>query len=600
MTSTPIRNLPSLLEVMSAGSGQEAAQIQELESVLVDLVGALARPPEDGKQIVVPREEAEVTKEQREQARYKALVEQIPAITFTLSLEEGRPDIYIGPQIERILGFSQEEWMRDPILWFNQCHPEDRQIWHREFAYGIASGGPFKVDTRVFAKNGDIKWLHIEATLVRDDTSKPLFLQGIVFDVTESKEAEQKLKEAQDVKVLNERLNAVGQMAASIGHDLRNPLGAIRNAWFYVKKRLDDGADLSEDKRFATMANVIERELDQCSGIISELLEFSRDREPFRVACPLAPLIDEVFEVVKIPSPDHRLFNDVLEDLRVPHVDLTQFRQILVNLVQNGLEALGTEGEVRVGAHYIAEDDTLVISISDNGIGIPEDLRENIWKPLFTTKAKGTGLGLPIVANIVQRHGGLVNTESAPGQGTTFQLTVPIGEASEGRSAHSLGGPSQVRFLRDAPVSLTPLAMRPLVDEVIDSLSAGRTTAVEVRNEVPEELPVVQLDEREIKRALSSLVQNGIHAVRNEGWVRISANLNRARDRMTLVVEDNGHGIEPSIQESMWEPMFTTKPKGSGQGLPSARRVAERHGGSLELTSEPKVGTTATMELPLK
>ncbi len=122
----------------------------------------------------------------RTEARYQALVEQIPALTFTVSLEEGMPEIYVGPQVEEMLGFNQNEWMADPILWFDQCHPEDRDIWHQEFARGIATGGPFRAECRVFSKDGGGKWLRGEARLVRDDTGKPLFIQGIAFDITEA------------------------------------------------------------------------------------------------------------------------------------------------------------------------------------------------------------------------------------------------------------------------------------------------------------------------------------------------------------------------------------------------------------------------------
>jgi len=414
-------------------------ELEELLAVLADLSSALYGDGATRRQIVVP---AGQDAGARAEARYRALVEQIPAITFTVSLEEGAPEIYVGPQIEQILGFTQEEWMSDPILWFNQCHPDDRDIWHQEFSRGIQTGGPFRAQCRVFAKDGRTVWLHGEARLVRDDAGHPLFLQGVVFDITEQKLAERKMKEAQEVRVLNERLNAVGQMAASIGHDLRNPIGAIRNAWTLVSKKTSALPDVGSDKRTMDMFAIIDRELGRCSTILSELLEFARDRQPHRVATDLHALIDEVFSVVAKPAPTMLLVNEIDPAFEHPAIDADQIRQVLVNLVQNGLEAIPKDGSVRVTLGKTEEGDFL-LEVIDNGKGIAAELKESIWKPLFTTKKRGTGLGLPIVVNIVGRHDGLVSFDSAPGKGTTFRIQFPPRPASEGPEPDA-GGASEL------------------------------------------------------------------------------------------------------------------------------------------------------------
>ncbi|HTJ84646.1 MAG TPA: ATP-binding protein [Polyangiaceae bacterium] len=411
--------------------GASEKQLEELLGVLADLSSALFSTDPDRRQIVVPARSGRADDGARAEARYRALVEQIPAITFTVSLEEGAPEIYVGPQIEQILGFTQDEWMSDPILWFNQCHPDDRDIWHQEFSRGIQKGGPFRAQCRVFAKDGRTVFLHGEAQLVRDDVGRPLFLQGVVFDITEQKLAEKKMKEAQEIRVLNERLNAVGQMAASIGHDLRNPIGAIRNAWTLVSKKVGTVPEVSADKRTTDLFGVIDRELGRCSTILSELLEFARDRPPHRVPTDLRALIDEVFSVVAKPAPTMQLVNEIPPDYPRLAIDVDQIRQVLVNLVQNALEAIGKTGTVRAAAR-VTEDGEHLIEIIDDGKGIAPELHDSIWKPLFTTKKRGTGLGLPIVVNIVGRHEGLVSFESAPGKGTTFRVQLPPRAPSEG------------------------------------------------------------------------------------------------------------------------------------------------------------------------
>jgi PAS domain S-box-containing protein len=125
------------------------------------------------------------------EARYQALVEQIPAVVFLASLEGGINDIYVSPQIEALLGFTQREWSANPILWFRQLHPEDRPRLSREFAMACITGRPFRGVARVFSREGRLVWVHTEAQLVRDESGRPLFLHGVAFDITDQPQAQQ-------------------------------------------------------------------------------------------------------------------------------------------------------------------------------------------------------------------------------------------------------------------------------------------------------------------------------------------------------------------------------------------------------------------------
>jgi PAS domain S-box-containing protein len=127
------------------------------------------------------------------EARFRTLVEQIPAVTFMAVLGEGANDVYISPHIENILGYTQEEWLADPFLWYWRLHPDDRQLWNDEFTRGVQTGGPFKAECRFLAKDGHVVWVHGEARLVKDELGRPQFLQGVAFDITESKRAQEVL-----------------------------------------------------------------------------------------------------------------------------------------------------------------------------------------------------------------------------------------------------------------------------------------------------------------------------------------------------------------------------------------------------------------------
>ncbi len=239
-------------------------------------------------------------------------------------------------------------------------------------------------------------------------------------------DANLELKKSRDALA---KLAEVGQLAASIGHELRNPLAAVRNGLAYVSKRaLDPDATsevLSADPRFRRFLDLMDYELKVSSRIIADLLDFARERPPNLRPCPLAPLVDEVISLVP-PKPNVKIVNEVPESLPIPLLDKEQFRQALINLVQNAVEATHTDqpGLVRVEA-VGGNGSPWQIRVSDNGVGIPDDISQKIFQPLFTTKTKGTGLGLAIVAGMVQRHGGTISVHSVQGQGSTFQIDLP-------------------------------------------------------------------------------------------------------------------------------------------------------------------------------
>lgn len=153
-----------------------------------------ADPSETTTTAFDPTVDAEIRLREAE-ARFRTLVEQIPAVTFMAVLGEGKNEVYVSPHIEQMLGYSQKEWLEDPFLWYWRLHPDDRPLWNEEFARGCRTGGPFRAECRFLARDGHVVWVHGEARLIKDELGRPMFLQGVAFDITDAKRAQTLLLE---------------------------------------------------------------------------------------------------------------------------------------------------------------------------------------------------------------------------------------------------------------------------------------------------------------------------------------------------------------------------------------------------------------------
>ena len=159
------------------------------------------------------------------EARYQSLVEQMPAVTFMASFENGLSEVYVSPYIEALLGYTAREWIDDPILWYMRLHPADRTRWTKEFSRTVSWAEHFKGDYRFLAKDGRVVWIHGEAKVVRDASGRPSFVQGIGYDVTETKEHERQLEESKSAAEANSRMKS--EFLANMSHEIRTPMNGV-------------------------------------------------------------------------------------------------------------------------------------------------------------------------------------------------------------------------------------------------------------------------------------------------------------------------------------------------------------------------------------
>jgi len=265
---------------------------------------------------------------------------------------------------------------------------------------------------------------------------------GLYKDVTERKQMERKLqeysehleelvekrtrqlKEAQEQLLKSERLAAIGEIAAMVGHDLRNPLTSIAGATYYLKTKLEQ----KMDKTAKDMVELIEKDIKYSDKIISDLLRYSREIHLELTETTPKSITKHALTSIKVPK-NIRISN-LTDNKPKIKIDAQKMNRVLVNITKNAIDAMPKGGKLTITSKKT--NGKLEITFTDTGRGMQKDIFEKIWTPLFTTKAKGMGLGLPICKRIVEAHGGDISVESIVGKGTTFTVTIPIKPKLEG------------------------------------------------------------------------------------------------------------------------------------------------------------------------
>jgi len=221
----------------------------------------------------------------------------------------------------------------------------------------------------------------------------------------------------------SERLSVLGQLTATVAHELRNPLSAIRNTLFTVKE-LATSAGVKLHRPIARM----ERSIERCDRIIGDLLEYTRNRELSRSSVAFDRWVAEVLAEQTI-SPPVFLATDLGAPDALVQIDADRIRRVVINLVENAVQALGelpADRDKRVTVRTSMADGEIILAVEDAGPGIPPESLGRIFEPLFSTKSFGTGLGLPTVKQIVNQHGGIIAVDSKVGRGTCVTVRLPL------------------------------------------------------------------------------------------------------------------------------------------------------------------------------
>ena len=370
---------------------------------------------------ITARKEAEQAVTEAE-AKYRALVERIPAIVYIGEYGEEGDWLYVSPQIERVLGYTPEEWLTHPHPMQSFTHPEDIAGVRDEEERAYGRGDAFHAEYRIRSKDGRWVWILDEASPVLDESGRVLFMQGVMNDTTDRKQAEEELARAlEKLRVLDRLKNT---LLHTLSHDLRSPLTAILGAASTLE-RLD--AELPEDER-AHLLHTLAARARGMNTLLTDLLDLDRlDQgivEPRRFPVDLGELAHEV--ILRTEALEGRQVEVDAGRVSVA-VDAPKVERMLENLFSNA--ARHTPPDSHIWVRVTAKDGGAMIAVEDDGPGVPDDMKEAIFEAFQrgsdATGLPGTGIGLSLVARFAELHGGRAWVEDRPGGGASFRVFLP-------------------------------------------------------------------------------------------------------------------------------------------------------------------------------
>jgi len=338
--------------------------------------------------------------------RFRGIAERSIDGIFETDLE-GRVT-YVSPSVETALGYKPEEVVGTRM---------ERYLPESEIPRIAPSWAALMKGMHVVGMQGEMlrkDGTHVPAEL----NASPIFrdgeivgVQGIVRDITERKEMEERL-------LKSERFATIGETAAMVGHDLRNPLQGMTGAVHYLKAK--EGSKLGKEGK--EMLQLIQEDIGRSDKIINDLLEYSRELRLELSETNVKSITEDALAKVKNPK-GIRVVNST-KNQPTTWLDVDKMRRVFLNIIRNAVDAMPKGGTLTIA--NTRSGDNVHITFKDTGEGMTTETLTKLWSPLFTTKAKGMGFGMPIAKRLVEAHGGRISVETKVGKGSTFTVTLPM------------------------------------------------------------------------------------------------------------------------------------------------------------------------------
>ncbi|MBN1593991.1 MAG: PAS domain-containing protein [Candidatus Coatesbacteria bacterium] len=370
------------------------------------------------------------------------IIDKSPAVAFLWRNEQGWPVEFVSKNVEDLFGYTSEDFSSGAVAYGNCIHPDDLKRVSDEvdrFSGKTDATGFKHQPYRIVKKDGEIRWVDDDTEMRRDADGHVTHYQGIVRDITERMRVEaeldrhrthleelvmertRELEETQNRLVRQEKLAVLGKLAGGLGHELRNPLGAIKNAGYFLDMAIE-----AKEPEIKEALQILQKETIRCEGIVSSLLDFTRPRAPAPRDVKIKDLMELCLSGLHIPQ-NVKIETSAIESEKQVLADPDQLVMVLRNLILNSIQAMeGVGGQITVSSG-VSHEGYMDISVTDTGRGMSKDDAMRAFEPLFTTKSRGIGLGLAISRHIVETHGGSLSVESELGKGSTFMIRIPSG-----------------------------------------------------------------------------------------------------------------------------------------------------------------------------
>jgi PAS domain S-box-containing protein len=343
---------------------------------------------------------------------------------YTTSLEGEILDM--NPAGLSLLGFENRDEARKTNIKTLYVDLDDRRR-----LIELAEQGPIRnFETKLRRRDGQIIETFLNTYPLRDEENELVGFQGTIVDITQIKQYQKRLLDSEARYREAERLSAIGKTAMMIGHDLRNPLQVVVNSLYLIRETLESlralYPDSEEMRGSTTLLDRVDRQIEYMNKIVSDLQDYARPLRPEFAETGLDKLIMETLSTIRIPE-NIGVSKDIAEDARVT-IDPAMMKRVFTNLITNAIQAMPNGGQLTIRASTV--EGNILVSIKDTGAGIAKENIGKLFTPLFTTKAKGQGLGLPVCKRIVEAHKGDITVESEEGKGATFTLKLPLEEVN--------------------------------------------------------------------------------------------------------------------------------------------------------------------------
>ncbi len=391
----------------------------------------------------------------RSEERYVRLLDSVKDYVYTVAMEHGQVvSTEHGPGCLAVTGYAPEEFKWDPYLWHRIIFPEDRDAVVQSLAQSAKSGAAFEVEHRLVRKDGAIRWVRNKQVPRRDAEDRIVSYDGLMSDITEKMRADEELKAAHAHLMQLEKLHSIGQLAAGVAHEVKNPLQIILIGLQY----LADSPAAQEEQSQSVLTEMNDA-VRRASCVVQDLLDFSSPRELGMQPRSINALIEKSLRFVRhdLQTAKIEVVKNLAPTLPDALMDPNKMEQVFVNLITNACHAMPKGGTLTVntrvkgisqtdfaphkpgdrsGIGFRPGENVIIVEIRDTGIGLAPTTLARIFEPFFTTKStgKGTGLGLSVTRKIMDLHRGKISIENHPGGGVMATLTLKPAKPADGKT----------------------------------------------------------------------------------------------------------------------------------------------------------------------